>query len=76
MAITRIIMRPMGSDRPYQFDLDLSLPQGQDEGGIWFMSRNSDLMIEAATGDVDPGRKPLFRTRVPWTSIAWIEEEE
>lgn len=42
------------------------LSSGFDEGGVWFNTQINGHR---------QGRPPYFRTRVPWTSIAWIEEE-
>lgn len=67
-ALTRIVLKhpALGTDefviKPNQ---DI-LSSGWDQGGVWFNTKIKGHR---------QGRPLYFTTRVPWTSIAWIEEE-
>lgn len=66
--VTRIVLK-VPANGIEQFILEPNqdvLSSGLDEGGVWFNTKIKGHR---------QGRPAYFTTRVPWTNIAWIEEE-
>ena len=63
--------------RRMSFEPDLDLESGRDEGGVWFWERvGNDCDCDACVPGGNAGHgDELIRRSIPWTSIAWIEEE-